>query len=147
MSTYVDEAAPAPSAELRTTLALASLSVAIIQAMSAAHGLAAVPFAAGMAGLEVLLTIGLAATRARWLLGPAVAINIPIALSWIATRVTGAEPVDLGGLVGVLAGFVIAGGAVVLLRDADDRTCKRWSRLAFAAFAVAALTGFGHLGH
>jgi hypothetical protein len=115
--------------------------------MSAVHGLAAVPFAAGMAGLEVFAAIGLAASRARWLLGPTVAINVPIALSWVATRVTGAQPVDLGGLVGVFAGLVIAAGAVALLRGADDRACKRWSRLAFVAFAGAALTGFGHLGH
>ncbi len=146
MSTFVDEA-PAPYAELRTTLALASLSVALIGVMSAVHGLAPAPFAVAMAAVEALVAFGLAATRARWVLGPAVAVHVPVALVWVATRASGAQPVDLGGVVGVLAGLVVAGGALALARDAGDRACRRWSRLAFVVFAGAALTGFGHVGH
>ena len=141
MSTFVDEA-PAPSAELRTTLALASMSVALIQVMNAVHGLTAVPFAAGLAGLSGVAALALAFTRARGVLFPIAALNVPISLMWFVTR-----PGGLGGFVGALAGLAIAGGAIALARDADDVVCKRWSRVAFVMFACAALTGFGHLGH
>ena len=45
------------------------------------------------------------------------------------------------------AQLILAGGALALLWGATDRALLRWSRLAFAVFALAAITGFGHLAH
>jgi hypothetical protein len=127
------EARPAPPAELRTSLGLASLAAALVHVMGAAHGgvlvmsLAAAAVHAGLAAL-------LAFTAARAVLGPAVAFNVVLTLG-------------AGSLLAAPTQVVVAGGALALLWGASDRTCAFWSRISFAVFALAALTGFGHLTH
>jgi hypothetical protein len=121
-----------PAAELRTSLALASLAAALVHGMSAAHGtplVVALAAAALLTGLAALF----AYTTSRSVLAPAVAFNIVLLAGgkWLAAP----------------AQLVVAGGALALLWGATDRTLSRWSRAAFAAFALAAFTGFGHLTH
>ena len=74
------------------------------------------------------------------------ALSATLTLGWVGSRATGL-PVDLSGILAAISQIVVAGGALALLRGAGDRVFLRWSRFAFAAFVVAALTGFGHLGH
>jgi hypothetical protein len=127
------EARPAPAVELRTSLGLASLAAALIHLMSAVHdGAVAAELAA--AGILAALAALLAFTGARAALGAAIAFNavLTVGLPDLFTA-----PVQL----------VVAGGALALLWGATDRSLARWSRLAFAVFALAALTGFGHLIH
>lgn len=127
------EARPAPAVELRTSLGLASLAAALIHVMSAVHdGNAVVELAA--AGILAALAAVLTFTGTRAVLGPAIAFNAVLAIG-------------LPDLFAAPAHAVVAGGALALVRSATDRTCSLWSRLAFAIFAVAALTGFGHLAH
>ena len=68
------------------------------------------------------------------MLGPVIAFN---AVLTVGLPNLFAAPVQL----------VVTGGALALLWGATDRTCSRVSRLAFAVFALAAMTGFGHLTH
>jgi hypothetical protein len=129
----VVEARPAPSVELRTSLGLASLAAALVHVMSALHDGAFVAELAA-AGLLAALAAALAFTGMRAVLGPAIAFNVVLT----------------AGLPNLLAAplqLVVAGGAVALLWGASDRTCSRWSRVAFAVFVLAAITGFGHLAH
>ena len=130
----VVEARPAPAAELRTSLGLASLAAALIHVMSAVHdGAAVVELAA--AGI-----LAVARRAAR-----------------VHRHPRGARPGDrvhrwcsrsgLPNLFAARAPRSFAGGALALLWGATDRALLRWSRLAFAVFALAALTGFGHLAH
>ena len=129
----VVEARPAPAADLRTSLGLASLAAALIHVMSAVHdGAAVVELAA--AGVLAALAVVLAFTAARAVLGPAIAFNAVLAIG-------------LPDLFAAPAHLVVAGGALALLWGVTDRALLRWSRLAFAVFALAALTGFGHLVH
>ena len=55
--------------------------------------------------------------------------------------------IGLPNLFAAPAQVIVAGGALALLWGASDRALLRWSRLAFAVFAIAAITGFGHLAH
>ncbi len=127
------EARPAPSVELRTSLGLASLAAALIHVMSGLHdGPLAAELAAG--GLLAALAATLAFTGTRAVLAPAIAFT---------TVLTAGLP----NLLATPVQLVVAGGAAALLWGATDRTCARWSRLAFAVFVLAALTGFGHLAH
>jgi hypothetical protein len=129
----VVEARPAPSVELRTSLGLASLAAALVHVMAALHD--GVPVAElGAAGLLAVLAALLAFTGSRAVLGPAIAF-------------TAVLTVGLPNLLATPALLVVAGGALALLWGATDRTCLRWSRLAFAVFALAALSGFGHFAH
>jgi hypothetical protein len=149
MSAYV-EARPAPPAELRTSLGLASLAAALTHVMGAAHGAggvwpAGIPFLA-MAVVQGFAAAGLAFSNARWVLAPAAALNATIALVWIVTRVRGL-PIAAPDILGTIAELVLAGGATALLLGARDRWLSAWSKAALAAFALAALTGFGHIGH
>jgi hypothetical protein len=121
-----------PAAELRTSLALASLTAALVHGMSAAHGtpvLVALATAALLTGLAALFAF----TASRAVLAPAIAFNVVLLAGgqWLAAP----------------AQLAVAGGALALLWGASDRTLSRWSKLAFAAFALAAFTGFGHLAH
>ena len=121
-----------PAAELRTSLALASLAAALVHGMSAAHGtpvVVALAAAALLTGLAALFAF----TTSRAVLAPAIAFNVVLLASgkWLAAP-------------GQLA---VAFGALALLWGATDGTLSRWSKLAFAAFALAAFTGFGHLTH
>src|SRR5690349_11427752 len=90
MSTYA-EARPAPSAELRTSLGLASLGAALCHVMAAAHVTSGVwPAATLELALALLLggvAVGLTLTKADWLVGPAAAIDAIVALVWVSTRV------------------------------------------------------------
>ncbi len=149
MSAYV-EARPAPSAELRTSLGLATLAAALTHVMSASHAVggvvpAGVPNLA-MAVILGVLAAGLAFSGASWVPGPAAAVNAMIALVWIVTRVRGL-PVGLPDALGTAAELVAAGGAVALLAGCGDRALSIWSKTALAFFALAAFTGFGHVGH
>lgn len=127
------EARPAPAVELRTSLGLASLAAALIHVMSAVHdGNAVVELAA--AGILAALAAVLTFTGTRAVLGPAIAFNAVLAIG-------------LPDLFAAPAHAVVAGGALALVGSASDRTRSLWSRLAFAIFAVAALTGFGHFAH
>ncbi len=127
------ETRPAPAVELRTSLGLAALAAALIHLMSAVHDGAAM---AGLvaAGILTVLAAVLAFTGTRAVLGPAIAFNVVLT-------------VGLPDLFTAPVQLVVAGGALALLKGAGDRTCSRLSRLAFAVFALAALTGFGHLIH
>jgi hypothetical protein len=150
MSAYVDEAARSASAELRTSLGLASLAAALTHVMSAAHGAGGV-WPAGIAFLVMALIQGASAASlgfsdARWSLAPAAALNAIIALVWAISRLRGL-PVLLPDILSTLAEVMAAGGAVALLLGARDRALSAWSKAALAAFAIAAFTGFGHVGH
>jgi hypothetical protein len=149
MTAYA-EARPAPSVELRTSLGLASLAAALTHVMGAAHGAggvwpAGIPFLL-MAAVQGAAAAGLAFSGARWVLGPAAALNAMIALVWIVTRV-GGLPITAPEILGTLAEVVLVGGAAALLLGARDRWLSAWSKAALAAFALAAFTGFGHVGH
>ena len=61
-------------------------------------------------------------------------------------RSRGGLPVDLPGILAALTQIVVAGGALALLRGAGDRG-TRAGPARVRGFALAALTGFGHLGH
>jgi hypothetical protein len=127
------EARPAPAVELRTSLGLAALAAALIHVMSAVHsGAVVVELAA--AGILVALAAVLAFTGTRDVLGPAIAFTIVLTIG-------------LPSLLAAPAQIVVAGGALALSWRASDRTCARLSRLAFAVFTIAAITGFGHLAH
>ena len=127
------EARPAPAVELRTSLGLASLAAALIHVMSAVHeGAAVVELSA--AGILAALAAVLAFTGTRAVLGPAIAFTVVLTIG-------------LPDLFAAATQMTVAGGALALLWGATDRALVRWSRLAFAVFALAALTGFGHLVH
>lgn len=149
MSTYV-ETRPAPPAELRTSLGLATLAAALTHVMSASHAVGGV-WPAGvpnlvMALVQGVLATGLAFSAARWVPGPAAAVNAMIALVWIVTRVQGL-PVGLPDILGTLAELVTVGGTLALVLGGGDRALSVWSKAALAFFALAAFTGFGHVGH
>jgi hypothetical protein len=42
---------------------------------------------------------------------------------------------------------VAVGAALALAVGAGDRALSIWSKVALAVFAVAAFSGFGHVGH
>jgi hypothetical protein len=145
-----DEARPLPAVELRTSLGLAALAAGLTHVMAAAHspsGLwpAGAPFLV-MAVVQGASAAGLAFSPARWVLAPAAALNLTIALVWLTSRARGL-PVGLGDILGTVAELLVAGGAVALLSGAGDRTLSVWSKTALAVFALAAFTGFGHVGH
>jgi len=127
------EARPAPPAELRTSLGLASLAAALVHVMGTVHGS---PVVISLTSAGLLAGIGalLAFTGSRSVLAPAIAFTVVLTFGGTS-------------LFAVPAQLVVAGGAAALLWGAGDRTCAVWSRLAFAVFALAALTGFGHLTH
>jgi hypothetical protein len=139
------EARPAPSAELRTSLGLASLGAGVVYVMSAAHGGSA-PVLIATAAVQLALAALLAFTGSRAALAPALAVNATLTLGWAWSRVTGL-PIELPGVMSALSQIAVAGGALALLRGAGDRGYARWSKLAFAIFALVAMSGFGHLGH
>jgi hypothetical protein len=141
----ITDARPAPSAELRTALGLASLGAALVHGMTAAHGSGALSLYA-TAAIQVAAAALFAFTGTRAVLGPALALNATLTLSWVVSRATGL-PVDLPGVLAVLAQLAVAGGALALLRGSGEALYSRWSKLAFAVFAIASMTGFGHLGH
>ena len=145
-----DEPRPLPAVELRTSLGLATLAAALTHVMGAAHAPGGV-WPAGIPFLVMALVQGIAAASlafsgARWILGPAAALNLTIALVWLTSRVRGL-PIGLPDILATLAELLVAGGVVALLRGAGDRKLSIWSKAALAAFAVAAFTGFGHVGH
>jgi len=132
------EARPEPTAELRTSLGLASLAAALVHGMGAAHDGVAMSQLVAAALLAAFAAL-FAFTGTRAVLGPAIAFTAVLTLGQIE--------LDLPFALAALSQFAVAGGALALLWGAGDRTCGRWSRLAFAVFALAALTGFGHFGH
>jgi len=127
------ETRPAPAVELRSSLGLASLAAALVHLMSAVHDGAVVAELAA-AGILAVLAAVLAFTGARAVLGPAIAFNVVLT-------------VGLPDLFTAPVQLVVAGGALALLRGASDSAFRRCSQVAFAVFALAALTGFGHLVH
>jgi hypothetical protein len=144
------EAPESASADLRTSLGLASLAAALTHVMSAAHSAggvwpAGLPFLA-MALIQGASAASLAFTGARWPLAPAAALNAMIALVWAASRVRGL-PVLVPDVLATLAETTVVVGTLALLLGARDRTLSGWSKAALAAFAIAAFTGFGHVGH
>jgi hypothetical protein len=145
-----DDVRPAPAVELRTSLGLAALAAALTHAMGAAHAAAGI-WPAGIPFLVIALVqgvsaAGLAFSDARWVLGPTAALNVTIALVWFVSRVRGL-PIGLPDILGTLAELLVGAGALALLSGAGDRTLSVWSKAALAAFALAAFTGFGHVGH
>jgi hypothetical protein len=129
----VVEARPAPAVELRTSLGLAALAAALIHVMSAVHDGAVVVELVAAALLAAVAAV-FVFTGTRAVFGPAIGFSVVLAAGLPSVLAT---PVQL----------VVAGGALALLWGAADRTCTRWSRLAFAVFVLAAITGFGHLAH
>jgi len=127
------EAHPAPAAELRTSLGLASLAAALIHVMSAVHDGAVVAELVAAAILAVVAAL-LAFSSTQSVLGPAVGF-------------TAVLTIGLPNLLAAAPQVILAGGALALLWGRSDRALLRWSRLAFAVFAIAAITGFGHLAH
>jgi hypothetical protein len=118
--------------------------------MGAAHGAggvwpAGIPFLV-MAAVQGTLAASLAFSDARWVLGPAAALNATIALVWVVTRIRGL-PLTAPEILGTIAELALAGGATALLLGVRDRWLSLWSKAALAAFALAAFTGFGHVGH
>jgi hypothetical protein len=142
---HATEARAAPYAELRTSLGLASLGAALVHLMSAAHGTGAFTLFA-TAAIQAVLAALFAFTGSRAVLGPALALNATLTLGWAWSR-TGGLPVELPGVLAALTQLAVAGGALALLRGTGDHAYARWSKLAFAVFTAAALSGFGHLGH
>jgi hypothetical protein len=144
------EARPAPLAELRTSLGLATLGAALCHVMAAAHVTTGVWPAAlpnlGIALLQCAIAAGVAFTAARWIIGPAAAINAVIALVWIATHVA-QLPIGLPELLATVGETVAAGGASALLLGCGDRALSVWSKAALLVFAATAMTGFGHAHH
>ncbi|HEX6027230.1 MAG TPA: hypothetical protein VFZ00_34845 [Solirubrobacter sp.] len=129
----VVEARPAPSVELRTALALASLAAALIHVMSGLHdGALGVQLTAG--GVLAAFAAVFGFTGTRTVLAPAAAFTVVLTAG-------------LPNLLATPVQLAVAGGAVALLWGATDRTCTLWSRLAFAMFVLAAFSGFGHLAH
>jgi hypothetical protein len=127
------EARPAPAIELRTSLSLAALAAALIHVMSAVHDDALVA-ELGAAGILAVLAALLAFSSTRAVLGPAIGF-------------TAVLTIGLPNLLATPPQVILAGGALALLWGGSDRALLRWSRLAFAVFAIAAITGFGHLAH
>ena len=127
------EAHPAPAAELRTSLGLASLAAALIHVMSAVHDGAVVAELVA-AGILAVVAALLAFSSTQSVLGPAVGF-------------TAVLTIGLPNLFAAPPQVILAGGALALLWGRSDRALLRWSRLAFAVFAIAAITGFGHLAH
>ncbi|WP_028057288.1 hypothetical protein [Candidatus Solirubrobacter pratensis] len=149
MSAYA-EVRRAPAAELRTSLGLATLAAALTHVMGASHAPGGV-WPAGVGDLAMALVqgafaAGLAFTAARWVVGPAAAVDATIALVWLVTRLQGLE-IGVPGVLGTLTGLVAAAGALALLLGAGDRALSAWSKAALAVFTLAACTGFGHVGH
>jgi hypothetical protein len=149
MSAYV-EARRAPSAELRTSLGLATLAAALSHVMGASHAEggvwpAGIPYLV-MALVQGVLATGIAFSAARWVIAPAAAVNGMIALVWIVTRVQGL-PIAPPDILGTTVELVAVGGALALLLGAGDRALSAWSKAALAVFALAAFSGFGHVGH
>jgi hypothetical protein len=147
---YVEPAAPAPAAELRTSLAVASLGAALIHLMSAAHGPAGL-WPAGvpllvMGGMQGAVAAFLGTARWRWPVAPAATLNFTLALAWAGGQARGLQ-ISIADVMAALLELMIAGGAVALLRGSRDRTLSGWSKAALVVFALAAFTGFGHLGH
>ena len=127
------EAHPAPAAELRTSLGLASLAAALIHVMSAVHDGAVVAELVA-AGILAVVAALLAFSRTQSVLGPAVGFTTVLTIG-------------LPNLLAAAPQVILAGGALALLWGRSDRALLRWSRPAFAVFAIAAITGFGHLAH
>ena len=127
------EVRPAPAVELRTSLGLAALAAALIHVMSAVHG-GAVAAELSAAGILAVLAAVLAFTGTREVLGPAIAFTVILTIGLPSRLATPAQ-------------IVVAGGSLALSWRSGDRACARLSRLAFAVFALAAFTGFGHLAH
>lgn len=122
---------PVPAVELRTSLGLAALAAALVHVMSGVHdGALAIELAA--AGVLAALAALLGFTGIHAVLAPAAAF-------------TAVLTVGLPNLLAAPVQLVVAGGAVALVCGVGDRACARWSRLAFAMFALAAISGFGHL--
>jgi hypothetical protein len=141
MSAYA-EARPAPSAELRTSLGLVTLAAALAHVMGASHSVAALPSVV-MALLQGVLAATLLLGRADWIAAPAAAVNGVSALVWVATHVRGL-PVYPWDLVATATETVSVAGAIALLLG---RGVSVWSKVALAVFALAAFSGFGHIGH
>jgi hypothetical protein len=149
MSAYV-EVPQTASAELRTSLGLASLAAALCHVMSAAHiatGVwpAGIPFLA-MAVVQAGSAASLAFTSARWTVAPAAALNAMIALVWAVSHVRGL-PITLTELLATFSETMVLAGGLALLLGARDRTLSVWSKIVLVAFALTAFTGFGHVGH
>lgn len=145
--------------EARTSLALASLSAGLIHAMAAVHHWSEWwLFGLGMLAMAVAQVAGAAAlgcTSSRLPLVAAIVANVAVVAIWTWSRTTGlplgpepgeAEALGVPDAVCTLTELVLTGGLVALLRGAGDRALSRWSTLALVAFAVGAMTGFGHVG-
>jgi hypothetical protein len=146
MTAYA-EVRPAPAAELRTSAGLVALAAALSHVMGASHaaGGAMLVYVA-MALVQGAVAAGLGFSPARWVIGPAIAVNAMLALVWIVTRI-GGLPISPWDLVATLTEVVAVGAALALALGAGDRALSIWSKVALAVFAVAAFSGFGHVGH
>jgi hypothetical protein len=141
MTAYA-EARPAPSAELRTSLGLVTLAAALAHVMGASHDIAVLPSVV-MAVLQGGFAAALIVWRAPWAAAPAAAVDAMIALVWIVTRLQGL-PVYAWDIVATVTEVAAVGGTVALLLG---RGVPVWSKVVLAVFALAAFTGFGHVGH
>jgi hypothetical protein len=142
------EVSRSATAELRLSLGLASLAAALCHVMAAAHlthGVwpAGAPWLA-MAAIQGATAAGLAFTDVRWIVAPAAALNATIVLAWAASQVRSVA-VTVPDALATLTEVAFVAGAVALLLGARQGRLSAWSKVAQAAFLVAALTGFGHL--
>jgi hypothetical protein len=146
--------------EARTSLALASLCAGLIHVMAGFHHWTEYwLFGFGMFVMAFAQVAGAAAlgyTSSRLAPSAAIVVNLPIVALWIWSRTTGlpfgpepgeAEAIGLPDVVCTFTELVLVGGVIALLRGVGDRALSRWSTLALVTFAVAAMTGFGHVGH
>jgi len=149
MSAYA-EVRQTPSAELRTSLGLATLGAALCHLMAAAHVTAGfVPHGVpdlAMALLQGAVAGGVGLTPARWIVGPVATLNAIIAVVWLSTHIDGLAP-GLPDLFATVCELAAAGGAVALLAGASERMLSVWSKACLLVFAAVACTGFGHVHH
>jgi hypothetical protein len=145
--------------ELRTSLALASLSAGLIHVMAGFHHWTEWwLFGFGMFVMAVT-QLGAAAwlgfTGSRLALLATIVINVPIVGLWVWSRTFGlpfgpepgeAEAIGIPDAVCTFTELVLVGGVFALLLEASERALKRWSTVALVTFAVGAMTGFGHVG-
>jgi hypothetical protein len=146
--------------EARTSLALASLSAALIHVMAGFHHWTEWwLFGAGMftmAATQLAAAADLGYGRGRRALVATIVVNLPIVVLWLWSRSVGlpfgpepgeAEAIGVPDAVCTFTELVLLGGVVAMLRGASDRALSRWSTLALVTFAIGAMTGFGHVGH
>jgi hypothetical protein len=153
------DAARTLAGEMKLTLALASLSAALIHVMAGAHHFAewwlfGVGFMV-MAVAQVVSAASLALSTARPALGAAAALNAAIVVLWAWSRTLGlpigpeagtAEGIGVADVMASVTEAIIVAATIASLRGAPATTLSRLSTAAMLAFAVGAFTGFGHFG-